>query len=132
MTRAPQDRQAEPQGPVLRSDDPMKRSFLSILSCPACHSDLHDLVPRGIQPAEEIQEGSLVCRGCRRHYPVIRGIPRFVPESNYADSFGFEWSLYGRVQMDSISGNRISRDRFEATTGWRPGSRRGCLILDAG
>jgi len=40
--------------------------------------------------------------------------------------------MYGRVQVDSLAGNTISRDRFEATTGWGPGSMPEKLILDAG
>ena len=110
----------------------MKSSFLPILRCPHCKAELRLAGRTQIVRDEEIEEGLLLCAGCERGYPVTRGIPRFVPPSNYADSFGLEWRLYGRVQMDSFSGNRISRERFEATTGWLAGSGNGRLTLDAG
>lgn len=46
-----------------------------------------------------IQEGFLVSSTGR--YPVIRGVPRFVPKENYADSFGWQWNRWARVQFDS-------------------------------
>ena len=98
----------------------MKSSFCEYLICPRCKSELSQT------------EESLDCTNCRANYPIINGIPRFVPESNYTDSFGFEWTLYGSVQVDSLSGNSISRDRFRATTDWEPNSMKGKLILDCG
>lgn len=110
----------------------MRESFLNLLRCSVCTSDLHVMRRDVVDKDGQIQKGSLSCLGCKEQYPIINGIPRFIPPSNYADSFGFEWRLYGRVQIDSFSGNQISRDRFEATTGWQEGSKKGKLILDAG
>jgi SAM-dependent methyltransferase len=110
----------------------MKETLIDILRCPVCASGL-DIIQRDVVNEDgQIQEGLLSCLKCQEPYPIINGLPRFVPSSNYADSFGFEWRLYGRVQIDSFSGNRISRDRYEATTGWLPDSKKDQLILDAG
>jgi SAM-dependent methyltransferase len=54
-----------------------------------------------------------------------------VPDSNYADSFGFQWILHGRTQLDSFTGLPISRDRVRRATGW-PDDLRGETILEAG
>jgi SAM-dependent methyltransferase len=65
-------------------------------------------------------------------YPVKDGIPRFVPESNYADNFGMQWKLFSHTQLDSRSGIRLSQDRFEHATKWTADRLAGRLVLDAG
>lgn len=110
----------------------MKLSFVDLLCCPSCKSTLRLLAEDGTNHRNEVDSGTLSCDSCGAQYPIINGIPHFVPDSNYADSFGFEWNIYGRVQIDSFAGNSISSDRFEAATGWSVGSKKGKLILDAG
>ena len=41
-------------------------SQVSLLACPACLGDLR------------LDEGSLVCAGCGRAYPIVDGIPALV------------------------------------------------------
>ena len=74
-------------------------------------------------PLEEsgVREGEFSCRTCGIHYPVIRGIPRFVPPENYAESFGYQWNIHHHV-MDS-DGNPLdtvvhASAGFPATTPW--------------
>jgi SAM-dependent methyltransferase len=50
-------------------------------------------------------------------FPIERGIPRFVPISNYADAFGLQWKRYRLTQLDSYSGTTISRDRIRRCLG---------------
>lgn len=58
------------------------------------------LVYEGPKPTNEIiLEGFLVSSTNR--YPIIRGISRFVPKENYAESFGWQWNHWSRVQFDS-------------------------------
>jgi SAM-dependent methyltransferase len=63
---------------------------------------------------------------------VIKGVPRFVPESNYADNFGMQWNRFAQTQLDSVSGHPITAKRFWAATGWDPAKLRGKWILDVG
>jgi SAM-dependent methyltransferase len=80
--------------------DGMKQGLLKYLACPACGGEIHLLSsarPKGF----EIMEGDLECAACRRHYPVIRGVPRFVdPEgldsdkAATADKFGWQWQHF--------------------------------------
>lgn len=46
-----------------------------------------------------IETGCLVSKSNR--FPIIRGIPRFVKADNYAESFGWQWIHWPRVQFDS-------------------------------
>ena len=64
-------------------------------------------------------------------YPVIRGIPRFVPSSNYADGFGFQWRKHATTQHDQFSGVPVSEERFFQETKW-PRNLTGESILEVG
>jgi len=72
------------------------------------------------------------CESCGRKYPVVREVARFVDRSGYAGSFGFQWTRFARVQLDSASGTTRSRDTFVTKTGWSTADLRGERILDAG
>lgn len=80
----------------------------------------------------EIETGTLACMGCRHDYPIVDAIPRFVNSESYAHTFGFQWRLFRRTQMDSHTGLPISRQRFLSFTGWSVEDLRGKLLLDAG
>ena len=85
------------------------------------------------EPSEkDIEAGTLHCSACAAQYPIVRGIPRFVPASNYADNFGFQWNRFRKTQLDSQSGVPISRNRFIDQTGWTPELLRGQVVLDIG
>lgn len=107
----------------------MRRALLSLLRCPATGTLLELVEARGA--ADEVETGTLRSASGLR-YPVVRGIPRFVPATNYADSFGLQWNRFRRTQLDSDSGHPISRDRFFRYTGWRPEELRDARVLDVG
>ncbi len=73
----------------------------------------------------------LVCANCRREYPLLHGVLRFVDAQNYAGSFGFQWKLYSRTQLDDASSQRSER-AFRRRTGFRPEDLAGKLVLDVG
>jgi SAM-dependent methyltransferase len=75
---------------------------------------------------------SLSCSRCGLRYPVVDGIPRFVPTDNYAASFGLQWNRFARTQLDSHTGSGLSRRRFLDQSGWTATDLRGALVLDAG
>lgn len=52
-----------------------------------------------------------------KSYAIRNGIPRFVPDSTYADAFGLQWQTYRRTQLDSYSGTTITRDRLRRCLG---------------
>lgn len=105
----------------------MKLKLLDILACPKCKSKL-----RSSTLAEEMADGELVCSACDISYPVKNGIPRFVPTDNYAASFGYQWNLFRKEQIDSFNGTTLSADRLWTETGWNSNQLSGKWVLDAG
>ena len=65
-------------------------------------------------------------------FSVVRGIPRFCPADNYSESFGFQWNLFDRTQLDVHSGADQSQQRFNAETGWDPDELSNCSVLEVG
>jgi SAM-dependent methyltransferase len=108
----------------------MKERLVEILRCPDCSGKLALAEVR--RQAGDVESGLLRCVTGAHSFPVRNGIPRFVPADNYASNFGLQWKRYGRVQIDSYSGNTISRTRFLATTGWTADTVSGRLVLDGG
>jgi len=79
-----------------------------------------------------IRAGLLLSADGAQCYPIREFIPRFVSESNYADSFGLQWQRFRQTQLDSFSGWPISAERFWTATAWRPADLRGDWVLDVG
>lgn len=108
----------------------MYKEHLSFLACPSCAGDLR------LESAEQdefIQIGKLCCEKCHSVFEIINGIPRFVPQSNYADSFGLQWNLHKKTQYDTQSGIEASEKRFLRETQWEKAKNgESCVILEAG
>lgn len=107
----------------------MKKDLLEILCCPIHKTELELIDDEGAN-GSEICDGFLICEyGCK--YPVIRGIPRFVSEENYTESFGFQWRKHSQIYM----GNEKQRDiweLFKRKTGLDEDQVRGKVFLDVG
>jgi 2-polyprenyl-3-methyl-5-hydroxy-6-metoxy-1,4-benzoquinol methylase len=73
-----------------------------------CPEDSSNLMPES--------DAALLC-GKGHRFPVRLGIPRLVPESNYADAFGAQWHHYRLTQLDSYTGTHLSRDRLRRCLG---------------
>jgi SAM-dependent methyltransferase len=65
-------------------------------------------------------------------YPVLYGVPRFVPEDTYANSFGLQWNVYRQVQLDSYSGQPIFANRLRRIAGGSLDLFAGTTVLEAG
>ncbi|GAB3898642.1 hypothetical protein GCM10027612_57190 [Microbispora bryophytorum subsp. camponoti] len=108
----------------------------------ALSNDTHDDVGAGIRWWSELRcprcrgalrtEGGLRCGTCPATYPVDRGVPRFVPQDNYAEGFGYQWNRHRLTQLDSHSGLPISRDRLFRASRWSAGELRGRRVLECG
>ena len=104
-------------------------SLTKLLCCPACGEPLE--WPCAPEDGKDSQQ-ALDCRRCGASFPVVRRIPRMVGADNYAASFGFQWNRFSRTQLDSHTGQPISRDRFYRQSGWRPSELAGARVLDVG
>jgi SAM-dependent methyltransferase len=108
----------------MRSDS--VRSF----RCPHCGGRVR-FAPPG-EASQEVESGLLECSECSRSYAIVRGVPRFVGEDNYAANFGFQWNHFRKTQLDSTTGVGISRERFLKHSGVSPADLAGKLVLDVG
>jgi SAM-dependent methyltransferase len=109
----------------------MNPSSLEQHRCPACRSNQLVLSGEKGSAPDQIESGTIECRGCGTSYPIVHGLPRFVPSSNYAESFGFQWNRHARTQLDSHSGLPISHDRLWTAIGSKA-DLRGQRVLEAG
>ncbi len=108
----------------------MHKKLLELLCCPKCSGELSCVSVK--EEDGEIVEGRLECAGCGVTYPIEETIPRFVERDNYADSFGYQWNLFSRTQLDSYNGKTQSAERFYSETGWTKEGLKDKWILDAG
>lgn len=108
----------------------MFSSALEVLRCPRCRGQF--LIEEAEREGNEIVRGALECSRCGQRAPIVDGIPRFVPTESYADNFGYEWGLFGDLQVDRLHGHSLTSDRFFLETGCGPGSLKGLRVLEAG
>lgn len=102
------------------------------LVCPSHHQPI--AYPEGDELGgfgKPWKDGTLVCSaGCE--VQVIGGIPRFVPRSTYADSFGLQWRRYRHTQLDSYTGCDYSGRRLEQSLGMPLSDLRDQRVLEVG
>jgi len=108
----------------------MQIELLELLCCPETSERLQ--LKDALYVGNLIKSGILVTANGQKSYPIRDFIPRFVPESNYADNFGMQWNMFSKTQLDSYSGQSISGDRFWAATRLTPADIKGKWVLDIG
>ena len=110
----------------------MKETLFHYLICPACSGDIKQLTITATDNSE-IMEGELGCVGCNRHFPIIRGIPRFAQTDQIeldkvatAERFGWSWQHFNH-------NHQLYADQF---LGWlapvRPECFAGKAVLEGG
>jgi SAM-dependent methyltransferase len=73
----------------------VKKTLLPYLCCPSCKGKL---TLRG-----DLESGALACRACAVDYPIERGVPNFVPASDFASvqqttsGFAKNWPQYNEL-----------------------------------
>jgi ubiquinone/menaquinone biosynthesis C-methylase UbiE/uncharacterized protein YbaR (Trm112 family) len=107
----------------------MKKEILTILKCPKTNEELKFEYSDDNSKPELI---GLITKNKSSKYPITNNIPRFVPETNYADNFGLQWNYFSKTQLDSYSGHRISEERFWNATNWKAEKLKGKWVLDIG
>ena len=106
----------------------MKESLLNILTCPDCQGGFRLKEISGSK--EEITSGQLECKVCEIQYPIIKSIPRILPEyersDNYSRNFQYYWLRMNWHQP------QFNKERFYQLTEWRPEDIQNKYVLDAG
>ncbi|MEW6730453.1 MAG: methyltransferase domain-containing protein [Acidobacteriota bacterium] len=108
----------------------MKRRLLDYLVCLYCKYELVLIEP--VMEGAEIIAGKLLCKQCRRNFPIQAGIPRLLPDElsqekqATAAGFGYSWKAFAHLDeayeqqfLDWIA--PITREFFDNK-----------LVLDAG
>lgn len=98
----------------------MRETLVQWLRCPECLATL--TLESRVRSDEHVMEGLLQCRVCQRSYPILRGVPRLLPDrlrssvpaQEFDDvqartqrSFGYQWTRFGEL-----------RDEFEQQFLW--------------
>ncbi|CUS36131.1 class I SAM-dependent methyltransferase [Candidatus Nitrospira nitrificans] len=109
----------------------MKRATTEWYNCPNCSGKGAALSAISESDESGRSSSSLSCSRCRTAFPILDGVPRFVPPANYAGSFGYQWNLHRRAQLDSHTGLMISSARLFNVTGWSK-DLEGQNVLEAG
>ncbi|HKC64378.1 MAG TPA: class I SAM-dependent methyltransferase, partial [Pyrinomonadaceae bacterium] len=97
-----------------------------------CGADIR-LLSVAKEDNDEILEGDLDCVGCSKHFPIVRGVPRFAEldkieedKAATASSFGWEWQHF--TQEDERYGDQM--------LGWidpvKPEFFKDKVVLDGG
>src|SRR5439155_3408143 len=107
----------------------MRREHLHYLVCPSCREQL--TLEDYVEDSVGISSGLLRCVGCNVAHPILRYIPRFVQEHNYASGFGLQWTKHAQTQHDAYTGAPISEERFFQETRW-PRRLDGEVLLEVG
>lgn len=109
----------------------MKKTSVANYRCAKCGAAKLHMVGDDALASGDVVSAQLECGECHAIYPIKNSVPRFVSEDNYANSFGYQWNLHMKTQLDSATGFPISRNRLFAVTGW-PKNMGGELVLEAG
>lgn len=81
------------------------QKFLDVLMCPRCGGEF------------SIISKSLVCGSCNSSYLIVNGIPRFVENDAYVESFSLEWLTFPTTQLARKIGEAYQIMDFELRTG---------------
>lgn len=80
-----------------------------------------------------VQQGDALVGPSGDSFPIVGGIPRFCAIENYATSFGKQWNLFEKTQIDREGvSSETSAARLFAETGWAPESLAGLDVLEVG
>lgn len=108
----------------------MNKNHLNYLTCPNCESKF-DLVNSIIEKEIFIISGDLVCSN-NHLFPIVRGIPRFIPSKNYSNNFGIQWNFFDKVQLDKFSKNKESKKRYDNELSYNYDWKKNKILLEVG
>jgi ubiquinone/menaquinone biosynthesis C-methylase UbiE/uncharacterized protein YbaR (Trm112 family) len=106
----------------------MKHTTLDLLACPFCHGGLDPQVGN----EKTLQAGILACPRCVKQYPIVDGIPHFIPPEGltgfnrrFASMYNwFSWGYrafsriaFAYIGMDEETGRREITDRLDPRGG---------------
>jgi len=110
--------------------------LIALLCCPRCQGGLDFLTESEIHEDGHVEAGQLSCRECQKTYPIIDGVPRFVPASlahnvnDTVEGFGFQWNRAKSLVRDGhLSSPEVFLEYIEPIA---PEYFKDKVVLDAG
>ena len=82
----------------------MRTWLLDYLVCPACKGTLDCTPDAGGR--DDVETGTLTCASCGNTYPIVRGIPRMLPQDirleqqRTSEAFGWQWQEFNQLHTD--------------------------------
>jgi SAM-dependent methyltransferase len=80
----------------------------------------------------DVSRNCLIDPVSKESFPIVDEIPRFCEPENYSQSFGFQWNIFDKTQLDNYSHSNLSEARFYGETAWNPSELAGLNILEVG
>lgn len=108
----------------------MNTRFVELFVCLDCKGALKIIAKTAV--GDDVLEGSLCCTRCNRSWAICNRIPRFIDGPTYAESFGWQWLKFSRLQRDSYNQTTLVRDTILKRSGWRPEDLRDKCVLECG
>lgn len=97
---------------------------------------MSQMLPIWLDPIDnsplEQKGDELVSTNSHRSYAIVNNIPRFVSLDNYASSFGKQWILFSKTQLDSHTGLSLSEERLSRCLNGSIDLLEGKKVLEAG
>ncbi|CAN5568654.1 hypothetical protein BH11BAC1_BH11BAC1_06680 [soil metagenome] len=78
------------------------------------------------------QENGQLVSNTGESFPIVKGIPRFVPIENYASAFGLQWNTFVKTQLDSNNELGITLERLQRCLGFPIEELKGKTVLEVG
>ena len=109
----------------------MKERLVQFLACPDCNADLK--LGKTERQGAEILDGELTCTGCKRAYPILRGVPRLLPTglehiaTEVADGFGWQWNRF-----DEIGKPEYEKQLYDWLRPLGPSDFKGKRVIEGG
>lgn len=108
----------------------MHPSLLDLVRCLRCGGRFDVVSP--VSEAGAIRAGTIRCGACGESHAIRDQVLRIRPPDPNDVHFGQQWRRFARTQLDSHTGQPISRDRFLRFTGWTGQDLAGRVVLDVG
>jgi hypothetical protein len=64
----------------------------------------------------DVSPNRLIDSVSKESFPIVGEIPRFCEPENYYLSFGFQWNIFDKTQLDNFSNSNLSEARFYGET----------------
>jgi len=104
-----------PEALTIIPTDIMYRHVVDILACPGCGNDQALDLDVTEEAGDDVITGSLNCPSCKATFSVTNGIPRFASvDADDFDNFDLQWNKWSAIQIDRLSDQTLSEDRFLA------------------